>query len=139
MQFSPFMLLLFASEIFLLSCVVSFSHGDFPWFKPRVLSFGSPAAFVVLLNNVDVFLHEELSILQVALHFIFVWNIESSKINYKMKNKEKYSELCQISKMESFAKIVNGFQSLTIFAKRYILDVWQGSEYASWIISENFV
>ena len=56
-----------------------------------------------------------------------------------MKNKEKYSELCQIFKMESFAKIVNGFQSLTIFAKRYILDVWQGSEYASWIISENFV
>ena len=32
--------------------------------------------------------------------------------------------------MERFAKIVNGFQSLTIFAKYFILDAWQGSEYA---------
>ena len=28
-------------------------------------------------------------------------------------------------------KIVNGFQLLTIFTKRSILDVWQGSKYAS--------
>ena len=34
----------------------------------------------------------------------------------------------------SFAKIVKGFQSLTIFAKSSILDVWQGSEYACGII-----
>ena len=27
--------------------------------------------------------------------------------------------------------MVNDFQSLTIFEKRSILDVWQGSEYAS--------
>ena len=43
--------------------------------------------------------------------------------------------------MEIFAKIVDGlqpltfsakgFQPLNIFAKRSILDVWQGSEYAS--------
>ena len=33
--------------------------------------------------------------------------------------------------MEHFAKIVNGFQALTIFAKHSILDVWQGSEYVS--------
>ena len=44
---------------------------------------------------------------------------------------EAYSEPCQTSKIESFAKIVNGFMPLTIFAKRSILDVWQGSEYAS--------
>ena len=30
-----------------------------------------------------------------------------------------------------FVKIVSGFQPVTIFAKRLILDVWQGSEYAS--------
>ena len=30
-----------------------------------------------------------------------------------------------------FKKIVNVFQSLTIFAKCSILDLWQGSEYAS--------
>ena len=37
----------------------------------------------------------------------------------------------QTSKMELFPKIVNGFQLLTIFAKRFILDVWEGSEWAS--------
>ena len=34
-------------------------------------------------------------------------------------------------KMERFAKIINGFQPFTIFAKRSILHVWQGSEHAS--------
>ena len=33
--------------------------------------------------------------------------------------------------MERFAKIINSFQPLTTFAKRSILDVWQGSEFAS--------
>ena len=42
-----------------------------------------------------------------------------------------YSETCQTCKMEYFAKIVNGFETLTIFAKRSVLDVWQGFEYAS--------
>ena len=44
---------------------------------------------------------------------------------------EAYSEPCQASKMERFAKQVNVFQPLTFFAKRSILNVWQGSEYAS--------
>ena len=46
-------------------------------------------------------------------------------------NSEAYSEPCQIAKIVRFAKIVNSFQSLTIFAKRSILDVSQGSEYSS--------
>ena len=57
-----------------------------------------------------------------------VWNM------FKVNNKDTclhilfrlsgvYSETCQISKMERFAKIVNGFQSLTIFAKYSILDI----------------
>ena len=33
--------------------------------------------------------------------------------------------------MERFEKIVLDFGSLAIFAKRSILDVWQGAEYAS--------
>ena len=33
--------------------------------------------------------------------------------------------------LELFLKLVSGFQLLTIFAKSSILDVWQGSEYAS--------
>ena len=46
-------------------------------------------------------------------------------------NSEAYSEPCQTSKMEVFAKIVNGFSFLTIFLKLSILDVWQDSEFAS--------
>ena len=34
-----------------------------------------------------------------------------------------YSELSQTSKMELFVKIVNGVQSLNIFAKSFILQV----------------
>ena len=33
--------------------------------------------------------------------------------------------------MELFAKIVNGFKSLTILAKSFILDIRLGPEYAS--------
>ena len=33
--------------------------------------------------------------------------------------------------MEHFEKTVDCFEPLAIFAKRSILDVWQGSEYAS--------
>ena len=40
---------------------------------------------------------------------------------------EAYSEQCQTSRMEHFGKIVEGFELSTIFAKRSILDVWQGS------------
>ena len=41
-----------------------------------------------------------------------------------------HSEPCQTSKMERFAKIVNGENS-KYFRKRSILDVWQDSENAS--------
>ena len=47
---------------------------------------------------------------------------------------ETYSEpcqTCQTSTMELFMKIVHGFESLTIFAKTFISDVWQTSGYAS--------
>ena len=36
---------------------------------------------------------------------------------------ETYSEPNQTSKMEFFAKIINGFQPLTIFAKRSFVDI----------------
>ena len=44
---------------------------------------------------------------------------------------EAYSEPCQTSTVECFARIVNDFQHVTIFTKRSILDVLQGSEYTS--------
>ena len=43
---------------------------------------------------------------------------------------EVYSEPSQISKMTRFAKMVNGFQPFTIFAKRSILDLPLDFEYA---------
>ena len=42
-----------------------------------------------------------------------------------------HSEHCKTSIMERFEKIVEGFEPLTIFAKRSVLNVWQGSEYGS--------
>ena len=42
-----------------------------------------------------------------------------------------YLEPYQTSKMEIFAKIANAWKPLIIFAKCSILDVWEGSEYAS--------
>ena len=41
------------------------------------------------------------------------------------------SDHCQISKIGCFEKVVDGFELLTIFAKRSILDIWRGSEYNS--------
>ena len=44
---------------------------------------------------------------------------------------EAHSEPCQAFRMELLAEIVNDLKPLTIFAKRSILYVWQGSEYVS--------
>ena len=37
---------------------------------------------------------------------------------------QTYSELCQKSKVESFAKIVNGFKKITIFKRNYVLEIF---------------
>ena len=46
---------------------------------------------------------------------------------------EAYSELCQTSKVEYFAEIVNGFKKITIFKRNSVLEIFdiQDSEYAS--------
>ena len=41
--------------------------------------------------------------------------------------------------MKIFSKIFKGFQLLTVFLKTSILDVWQGSEYASVINVSQFL
>ena len=41
--------------------------------------------------------------------------------------------------MKLFARIVNGFQLLTIFAKSSILDIQLGSEYASELLFNKIV
>ena len=46
------------------------------------------------------------------------------------------SESCQASKLEHFTKIVKNEKPFTIFVKTSILDVWQGSEYASELASK---
>ena len=69
-----------------------------------------------------------------------IWRIFSTLINsplcsaYKaLKNlvPEAHSIPRQTSKMELFSKIFNSWNSLTIFAKSSILDVWLVFEYAS--------
>ena len=49
---------------------------------------------------------------------------------------EPNSESCKTSKMELFVKIVKKERPFTIFVKTSILDVWQGSEYASELTSK---
>ena len=46
---------------------------------------------------------------------------------------EVYSELCQISKVEPFAKRISSFKKVTIFQRNSILDIFdrQYSEYVS--------
>ena len=46
---------------------------------------------------------------------------------------EAYSELCQTSKVEPFAEIVDSFKKITIFKRNSILEIFdiQDSEYAS--------
>ena len=41
-----------------------------------------------------------------------------------------YSEPSQISKMKLIVKGVNGFNQLTILAKKFILEIWIGSKFA---------
>ena len=54
---------------------------------------------------------------------------------------EIYSEPSQTSKMKCFAKIVSGFEPLTIFAKQSIWDVWTVSQHAPAFreTTENFI
>ena len=40
---------------------------------------------------------------------------------------------------ERMAKLINGQNSLTLFAKWFILDVWQGCEYASVLCTKHYI
>ena len=51
----------------------------------------------------------------------------STEYNYP----DEYSKPSQTSKMERFAKKIDGFYPLTISAKHSILEIWLGSEYTS--------
>ena len=42
-----------------------------------------------------------------------------------------YLEPCETSKMKHLVEIVTGFSPLTIFAKKFLLNVCKGSEYTS--------
>ena len=54
----------------------------------------------------------------------------------KIINTKVNSKPCQTAEMELFAKIVKNEKPFTISAKTSILDVWQGSEYASELASK---
>ena len=50
---------------------------------------------------------------------------------------EEYLGTCQTCMVEFLLQIANSFQSLTIFAKNSIIDVWQGPKYSSEIFAPN--
>ena len=59
--------------------------------------------------------------------FLYLWN----RVCHEQPS-EWYLELYQTSRMESFTERANSIQPLTFFEKNFILDVWQGFEYATW-------
>ena len=46
-------------------------------------------------------------------------------------NSEPYSEPCQASKMELFAKLVNGWKLFTVLTESSIIDAWRGSQHST--------
>ena len=56
-----------------------------------------------------------------------------------MNKAETYLESCQASKMRRFAKIVNRWKLLTLYVKRFVLHVSQGSDYASDVLCDHSV
>ena len=59
-----------------------------------------------------------------------LWKKKKNLVEVLIFITEAYSEPYQTSKMEWTSKIVNGYGQFTIFAKSFILEVWQVSEYA---------
>ena len=51
--------------------------------------------------------------------------------NNKLQIRNAYSESSQTSKMKCLTKKVKGFSHWPFSQKNFILDIWQGSEYAS--------
>ena len=80
-----------------------------------------PCSGISFIEFFSVFFRSVLICLLKLLYFIYIVMLIS----------ETYSEPCETSKVEFFAKIVNGLESLTIFVKNSILGIWQGSEYGS--------
>ena len=62
---------------------------------------------------------------------VFLWGIAKRHEKNWTLDSEAYSKPCQTSKIKLYPKIVNDFYLLTIFSKRPMLNVYQGSEYAS--------
>ena len=67
------------------------------------------------------------SVLRFPYSFLKIINLRS-KIELKTSNTSKRSEICKISKMELFVKIVNGFQAITIFLKSFFFGLLAVSE-----------
>ena len=66
---------------------------------------------------------------------LMVWTMIdfSHLIKNIMVTTESHPEPSQTSKVELFAKIINGSKSLIVFARSSILDDWFGSEYACFV------
>lgn len=66
--------------------------------------------------------------LKIVLWFVFdVYGL----FDFMVYRTGAYSDSCQTYKKKLFAKLFNNWKLLTCFPKIFILDVWQGSKYAS--------
>lgn len=70
--------------------------------------------------------------------FIFKRHIFFNEIFFKQIS-EVYSEPCLTSKVERLAKTVRSKKPLTIFSKRSMFDIWQGTELTSEFHSQYFL
>ena len=106
------------SELFSKQCIVGKGVPAPPFLKQPPLTQLAPPNYAVSFAWIRI----PLCITWITFEF-------PGKIRPNLKT---YSESCQKCNMELFVEIFNDFQkALTIFTKRPILDVWQGSEYAS--------
>ena len=65
--------------------------------------------------------------LQIFVNFVGGYcEITNLSLAHISSESESYSELCQRSKVESFAKIVNEFYRITIFKRNFILEILTG-------------
>ena len=64
-------------------------------------------------------------------HTCFGISVQDSWVEFS----KAHSELSQTSDIERFAKIANNWKQLINFGKRFILDDWLGSQYASGVLA----
>ena len=89
--------------------------------------------YTYMLLNWKVCLVKTLNALFAVIEMLNSWHFFVEIGHYS----DRYSEPCQTSKIERFARTTNGWKPLTTFSKRSIIKVWQGSQYTPTVAKMN--